>query len=70
MVGLGKFNQLMQVLLVGKKFCESATMKFKLSCSLKHRKGSFSAPVANLSMLLRLTKPLLPPKRKDEPIPK
>ena len=56
----------MQVLLVGKKFCESATMKWKLGCSLKPRMGSLSAPVANLNMLLRVTKPLLPPKRKEK----
>ena len=61
---------LIQVLLVGKKFCESATIKCKLGCSLRPREGSFSAPVANLSMLPRVTKPLLPPKRKDEQIQK
>ena len=60
----------MQVLLVGKKFCESATMKCKLGCSLKPRKGFFPAPVANLSMLPRVIKRLLRPKRKDEQIPK
>ena len=62
---LGKFNWLMQLLLVGKKFCESATMKCKLGCSLKPRRVSFPAPAANLNMLPRVTKPLLPPKTKD-----
>ena len=60
----------MQVLLVDKKLCESATIKCKLGCSLKHGRGSFSAPVANLNMLPRVTKPLLPPKAKDEQIQK
>ena len=60
----------MQVLLVGKKFYEPATMKCKLGYSLKPRRGSFSAAVANLNMLPRVTKPLLPPKRKDEQIQK
>ena len=45
--------------LLGKKFCESATMKCKLACSLKPRTGSFSTPVTYL---------LLPPKGKDEQI--
>ena len=60
----------MKVLLVGKKFCESATVKCKLGCGLKPRRGFFSAPVANLNMLPRVIKPLLPPKRKDEQIRK
>ena len=69
-VPLGKFNRLTQVLLVGKKFCESATMMRKLGCNLKPWSGSFSAPVTNLNMLPKVTKPLLPSKRKDEQIQK
>ena len=51
----------MQVLLDGKKFFSLVLIKKKLGCNLNPRRGSFSVPVTNFSILLRLTLPLLPP---------
>ena len=42
----------MQVLLVGKKLCESATIKCKQGCSLKPKSGSFLEPLVNLKLCL------------------
>ena len=51
----------MQVLLDGKKFFSLVLIKNKLGCKLGPRRGSFSVPITNLSMLPRSTLPLLPP---------
>ena len=50
-----------KLLLDGKRFFLLVLIENKLGCNLNPRRGSFSVPVTNLSILPRSTLPLLPP---------